>query len=391
MDDLLSERLRLLQTALENDEPAALNTFWVEIAQHGTPLIEPAAEDYSHVTFLWRDDGMTNSVDVIQDWGADGIREHTMTHLSGTDIWYKTRLMPSDTRTTYQLAPDPLPAAFAGGVPFIPDPLNPHRFSPYFDETGFKIWFSLIECQNAPPQPWLNSSAPTGTITLHTPFADGRRIWVYIPLTTLLSPYSLLVAFDGRLAIDILNLPGMLDLHLTNANIRPTVALLIDSPDRGELTCVPEFANYIAQQVIPWARSTFSVTQDAAHTVITGSSYGGLCAAYIGLRHPTVVGSIYSQTGWFRWHPENETEHEWLTRQFISSSKLPLRFYMDVGILENARMLDNGPSQLVANRHMRDVLRAKGYDVTYCEYSGGHDYSSAQNPIFDALPLLLAD
>jgi enterochelin esterase family protein len=52
-------------------------------------------------------------------------------------------------------------------------------------------------------------------------------------------------------------------------------------------------------------------------------------------------------------------------------------------------MLDGGPSQLVVNRHMRDVLRAKGYEVIYREYSGGHDYSSIQNPLFDALPLIL--
>jgi enterochelin esterase family protein len=166
--------------------------------------------------------------------------------------------------------------------------------------------------------------------------------------------------------------------------------LLIDNPDRRELNCVPEFADYVIQRIVPWARHTFTVTHDPARTVITGSSFAGLCAAFLGLRYPDVFGGVLSQTGWFRWHPDGDPEHEWLARQFIASPAQPVRFYLDVGILENARMSDGGPSQLVANRHMRDVLRAKGYEVIYREYSGGHDYSSVQNPLFDALPLMLA-
>lgn len=313
-----------------------------------------------------------------------------MTHLSGTNIWYKTRLMPSDTRTTYQLAPEPLPADRAGGFPLMPDPLNPHQFSPYFDETGFKIWFSHLVLPEAPPQPWMNTDAPAGTITLHTPFEDGRRIWVYTPNTTIPSPYSLLLVFDGRLAVDMLHMPSMLDLRLSEGKIRPTVTLFIDTPDRAELICVPEFADYVTRQIIPWARSTFPLTQDAARTVICGASYGGLCAAYHALHHPDIFGGVLSQTGWFRWHPQNDNEHQWLAREFINHPVQPVRFYLDAGVLETARMMDGGPSQLVANRHMRDVLRAKGYEVQYREYSGGHDSSSTQNPLFDALPLLLA-
>jgi enterochelin esterase-like enzyme len=390
MSELLSTRLHVLQKMMVVNRASALDHFWREIKQHGTPLIEPALPEQYYVTFLWHDDGTTRSVDVIQDWGADGIREHGMTHLQGTDIWYKTRLMPSDTRTTYQLAPDPLPPGHTGNVPFIPDPLNPKRFSPYRDENGFKIWFSSLVLPDAPSQPWLSAAVPAGTITQHTPFEDNRRIWVYVPDSLASPPYSLFVVLDGRLAIDILDLPEMLNLRMAEGRIRPTLALFIDNIDRKELQCVPEFAGYLAQRVVPWARSTFPLSHNPAHTVITGSSYGGLCAAYLGLRFPNIFGTVLSQTGWFRWHPDNDPEHEWLARQFINHPLQSVAFYLDVGILENARMVDNGPSQLVANRHMRDVLQAKGYKVIYREYSGGHDYSSLQDPLFDALPLMLS-
>ena len=389
MSELISPRLRELQNQVENGDKAVLPEFWAEIEQRGTPIIENAGDDDYYVSFLWRDEGTVQAVDVIQDWGADGIREHHMTHLPGTDIWYKTRVMRSDTRTTYQLAPDPLPAEFAGGVPFILDPLNPNRTLMYFDETDFKIWFSPLVLPGASSQPWINAKVPKGTITLHTPFTDGRQIWVYLPPTDAATPYSLLLVFDGRIAKDLVGLPQMLDVRIAEGSIRPTVAVLVDNSDRRELTCDQAFTDYVTQRIVPWVQSKFPVSHDVAQTTVTGASYGGLCAAYLGLRHPEVFGRVLSQTGWFRWHPESDPEHEWLTREFSASPVKSVRFYLDVGLLENARMLDGGPSQLVVNRHMRDVLRAKGYEVIYREYSGGHDYSSIQNPLFDALPLIL--
>ena len=116
---------------------------------------------------------------------------------------------------------------------------------------------------------------------------------------------------------------------------------------------------------------------------------GGVAAAYCALRYPEVFGNVLSQTGWFRWRPEGDDEFEWLAREFAGAPLLPLRWWLDVGALEQARMLDYGPTHLVANRHMRDVLRAKGYDVRYLEYYGGHDYSSLAHPLSLALAAMI--
>jgi len=40
------------------------------------------------------------------------------------------------------------------------------------------------------------------------------------------------------------------------------------------------------------------------------------------------------------------------------------------------------------NRHMRDVLLLKGYDVTYHEYAGGHDYACWRGSLADGLMTL---
>ena len=49
-----------------------------------------------------------------------------------------------------------------------------------------------------------------------------------------------------------------------------------------------------------------------------------------------------------------------------------------------------GQSTIVAAiRHLRDVLRAKGYDVTYREVGGGHDYVHWRAMLADGLMTLL--
>ena len=67
---------------------------------------------------------------------------------------------------------------------------------------------------------------------------------------------------------------------------------------------------------------------------------------------------------------EDDGDAEWLTRQFVQASHLPLRWYLEVGQLE--RTEDPVMNQLTVNRHLRDVLVAKSYDVHYTEYNGGH-------------------
>jgi enterochelin esterase family protein len=384
-----SDRLQRLQQDLQTGGAEALRVFWDEMARLGTPIIEPGSTGENQVTFVWRNDAATVDPAVIQDWGADGIREHFMSRLPGSDVWYLSRWMASDTRTTYQFSPSY--AASPGEPPYRLDPLNPKTYTAYLSEGGSNILFSLLELPDAPALPWRQSSPPrAAAVELYTPFADGRRLWVYLPPQHTTDALPLLVVFDGRLYKDSLRLPEMLDYLIGSGQIPPTAALMVDNADRTELLGRPEFADYIANQVMPWVRATCPVAQDAQRTILAGSSYGGLAAAYIAFRHPTVFGTVLSQTGWYRWRPDGDPQHHWLARQFAAAPRLPLRFWLQVGSLETARMLDGGPSQLDANRHMRDTLQVKGYATAYQEYSGGHDASSLEFPLAQALIEILA-
>lgn len=67
-----------------------------------------------------------------------------------------------------------------------------------------------------------------------------------------------------------------------------------------------------------------------------------------------------------------------MSRQYAAAVHLPLRFYLDVGILES-------DGQRAANRHMRDVVEAKGCPVRYAEFSGGHTFLCWQGTLSDGL------
>jgi len=384
MTGILSPRLQRLCGDLQSSA-GALHDFWGEVERQGSPLIEPGSAGTTLVTFLWRDDGSSANVAVIQDWGADGIREHHMALLPGSDVWYLTRTMRSDTRTTYQLSPS-ASADPGQPAPYQLDPLNPKTYTAYHSDGGIDILFSSLELPDAPALPWRQTGlVKAGRVELHRPFADQRRVWVYMPPMLVTAPLAALLVFDGQVYKDMLKLPEMLDYLIERGEIQPAAALMIDHPDRSELLCNAEFAGYITNLVLPWFRAAYPITTDAQQTTLVGASYGGLGAAFLAFQNPHIYGSVISQTGWFRWHPDGDDEHHWLARQYAAAPRLPVRFWLQAGNLETAQMLDGGPSQLAANQRFRDTLQAREYSLSYHEYSGGHDASSLEFPLAQAL------
>jgi enterochelin esterase-like enzyme len=72
-----------------------------------------------------------------------------------------------------------------------------------------------------------------------------------------------------------------------------------------------------------------------------------------------------------------------LIEQYAARPKLSLRFYMEVGKFES------GSLQVATNRHFRDVLRLKGYPVSYSEFYGGHDYLCWRGSLAEGLIALV--
>jgi len=302
------------------------------------------------------------------------------------------------------------------------DPFNPRHWDCGPDASKYECE-SVAELPDALPQPWIVSKpgTPNGRIEKQRIKSAiqkvERGLFVYTPAGYKSDgpPNDLLILFDGD---DYLSPDWKgqttLDNLIAAHRIPPTVTVMVDNlPKRRlvDLVANPEFADFLATELVPWIRTHYNVRRESARTVVGGFSAGGLAATYIGLRHSEVFGNVLSMSGAFWWSPEHHggvcgakcpefggrranpgldatTEPNWMAQQFVTTSKLPVRFYLAVGTFEIDKE-GAGGAILESTRTLRDVLRTKGYEVRYQQFDGGHDVLVWRGMFADGLIALL--
>ena len=307
--------------------------------------------------------------------------------LANTDVWFLTLRLPATARFTYGFV--------RPGKVQTRDPLNPRRFRSA----------SFVELPAASPQSWIGiqPEVPKGALwpekLKSENLKEERAVSIYTPpgYDPKSGSYGLLVLFDGQDYRGPIPIPTILDNLVVAKKIRPLVALLVDnateeSRDR-DLECYPAFADFVAKELVPWAHQHYRFSAEPEQTIVAGASLGGLTAAYCALRYPEVFGNVLSQSGAFWYFPGWEDQEGndtapfgWLIRQFVTSRKLPIRFYLEAGLFEN----ECPETLLTQNRRLRDVLEAKGYSVIYSEFAGGHEFLSWRGSVADGLMALAA-
>jgi enterochelin esterase family protein len=434
-DPFPSPRIQALRNQLASGQ-STTEAFWKEIATQGTPLVEPFGSDgkYQLVTFLWRAQNETRNVLVLGSFDDPVLLKSLSMHRIGTsDVWYLTVKLPAGARFTYILSPnDPMtndgPRADQGGATRQMDPLNPRHANCPSGATKFAC-ISVAELPQASPQPWIaRRGAPAGRIekgTLKSAMQNLERGFsVYLPhnYSPAGRPNALLILFDGPDYLSseaedgtLRETPTILDNLIAASRIPPTVVVFVENVSGRRLMDLvgnSKFADSIATELVPYIRSHYNVTKQPAQTVVGGYSAGGLASVYVGLRHSEVFGNVFSQSGPFWWAPEHNgghcgpdclaagyapnrstdatTEGNWMVREYLASEKLPLRFYLEAGTFEIDKKGEGG-DVLEPTRHLRDVLRAKGYQVHYRQFVGGHDGLSWRGGIADALIALLGE
>jgi enterochelin esterase-like enzyme len=356
-----------------------------------SPLVEELDDGRLRVTFAYHDPDADEILVVGGVAGADPPDRRM--HRAADGWWERTYELPRDVRTLYWFTRAPMPDRPAD---LHPDPLNPRRHlypaTPY-DPEDEDVVGSVLEGPDAPPLRWSveQDGVARGTVEEHRlaseRLGNERSVFAYTPLGyDRAQDYPLLVCFDGWGYVNDAYVPTqtVLDNLIAAGAIPALVAVLPDSVDQQtrmrELFLHDPFVDFLADELLPWARERWSFTHEPRRTVVGGSSAGGLTAAYAALRRPDLFGLVLSQSGAYQRHD--------LPAQFAAADVLPLRFYLDAGALDTVQY-GSLAANLHANRHLRDVLRAKGYDVTYREFPGGHDYLWWRETLADGLIALL--
>jgi enterochelin esterase-like enzyme len=385
-----SPLLQHLSEALAAGDSGALKNFWAAISGK-EPLIEPidGQQDFRWITFLWRGDSTTRDVSVgLGDIPTPDPSKWRFRRLGNTDVWFKTDRVPRDARFGYLLQ--------VNGGPLQPDPLNDRRF-------GGR---SVVETPDAPLQSWIaqRPNTPPGQLShekIHSRILNEERTFgVYVPHGyEARRANTLLVVLDGEAygtaPSALVPTSRVLDNLIAEARIPPTIAVLVDNMSQAardrDLKCSENFENFLTNELIPWLRAHYRIPNGASNVVLAGSSDGGLFALCAAVKFPMVFGNVLAQSADLfydpspkpSWNPYTR-DSGWLISQFVKGPRMPLRFYLEVGTLEAGVV-----NPVAEHRRLRDVLLAKGYEVTYSEFSGGHDYLTWRNSLGDGLIALL--
>jgi enterochelin esterase family protein len=421
-DALTSPRIEALRRRAQSGDSSTAR-FWSQLAAEGTPIVEPLDAKYDLVTFVWRTQYDTRNVCLKASFGRiEGVND-ALRLIPGTDVWYLTEKLPKGARFTYQLEPNRPASPGALRVSAQMDPLNPgQRWNCPNGASKYRCW-SVGELPEAPQEPWIvaRPSVPPGNIERRNIRSEVQQVvrdlTVYTPAgySRTGQPLPLVVLFDGDdyLGEDWHGLETWNNL-IADKRVSPMVIVMVHNlPGRRlfDLVANEKFGRFMATELIPWARREYNVSRDARQTVAGGASAGGFAATYMGIAHPEVFGNVLSISGAFWWSPEHNggicagacpdssgepavvnqdatTEPNWLAQLALERPASRTRFYLSAGTFEVDRDA-TGAAILEENRHLRDILRAKGVDVIFNQFVGAHDAVVRPGAMADGLQKLL--
>ena len=376
-----------LREKVKQGDKEALIGFWEDVVSKGTPLIEEIDGDSENalVTFVYKADEDIENIVLMPPIGRDNLLENSMEKLLETNLWYITYKVRNDLRFKYSFSVND---SFDDDdwtkrwEELIYDKLNKNRLTFKGEDGKADEIESYVVMPKAKENFWVKErkGISKGRVYEHQLHSESleknRRVRVYTPYgySKGKKPYKFLVLTDGDQYINVLSAVTVLDNLIAQGKIPPIITIFIDSQEatrEDELSCNDVFSDFIVKDLISWTRKKYNISSKSSEALIGGLSSGGLTASYLGLKHSEVFGNILSQSGSYWYKPETYEGSPldcWLSTEFEKVVKLPLKFYLNVGVLEHKQ------GMIGTNIILKDVLISKGYDVHFEYFNSGHDY-----------------
>jgi enterochelin esterase family protein len=275
----------------------------------------------------------------------------------GQDLWEGVLLRPAVDRLEYRFELE----RPGGERETVLDPANPLTAPGAFGER------SVIEFPGYVPPAWLGNDPPAGDVQEIDVLSDllgevqPTIVWSAAG-TDPEMPLPLLVALDGAEFARFSGLLRMLDAHVATGMLPPMRAALCHPTRRDEhYSASPQFAAYLAQELIAAVQAVGAVAPEAKFRAGLGASLGGLALLHAHRSSPELFGSMFLQSSSL-FHESREPGSAHLERieQFVGdvlaagSWQHPIDVAMTCGAVER---------NLANNEESAAALETQGYAV----------------------------
>ncbi len=348
-----------------------MNTLLERAKREGTPLI-----DGEEVTFVWEGARPPALMNDVTGWWD--VSQAPALQQVEPGVWTATLTVPRNAFIEYAYAVDVAPGEDWNAFRAL-DPLNSR--AKWNGISAFNNYFYMPEAQPTPLIKWARGIA-RGTLTRHKVKTLGlaagteRAVKLYQPPTD--EPSPLVLVLDGYDYVNQGKMPAIVDNLIAQNRIHP-IALVMPQNGRDARTveygCADVTYSFFHWCLRPLAAQHLHLIDVDAHPgawAVMGASMGGLMSLYLGLRNPHIFGRVLSQSGAFTMSGYDMIVYD-LVQHGVSRS---LKIWMDCGCYDF--LIDT-------NRRMAPLLQEKGYDVTYQEYVGGHNYYAWRDDLADGL------
>jgi enterochelin esterase-like enzyme len=257
---------------------------------------------------------------------------------------------------------------------WITDPLNPNKVDNGVG--GENSFFTMPDYQ---PTEWNNAVGQTkygiSIEKINSKIYGEREVQIYVPESLSTQNLPVMYLQDGtdyqKRAEAV-----FIQRNLVKADkIKPFIMVFLDPKDRmKEYWANDNYAKYVATEVVPAIDAKYKTVKSRDGRAILGASLGGVTSVHAGVKYPEIFGRVGGQSSSF-WIDKERVIKELET---LDAGKNKFVFYFDVGILEGAE----------DDRKAVEILRRKGFDVTYQERETGHNWTSWRDRLADAFVAL---
>jgi enterochelin esterase-like enzyme len=334
--------------------------------KYGNPLM-----DGNQVTFVWNGRTAPHIIDDFHLWED---RPQKMTRIE-KELWTYSMELPATAYLEYSFYEPRTKTR-------IEDPLNKNTVN---NGIGLYNHFFYMPGHSPTELAIRRKNVPRGKVTHHLVetwmLADEGQRDVYLYHPPVSGKVPLLVVYDGNDYLERGKLNVIVDNLIHEKRIQPIAIAFLQNGDdhRGvEYACSDATIMWLDNVILPLARRRLNLldvaTQRGVYGVL-GASFGGLMSLYTGLRMPEIFGKVISQSGVF----ESEGRDFAIVDLIRHKQSREIKIWMDIGQYD--LLLED-------NRRLQPILYENGYDVTYREFSGGHNYTCWRNEVWGGLEYL---